>query len=323
MLMTIIGGCTAADSDVPDPSVSETEVIVPPGATAVQIGRLLKQAGLVRFPRAFALTARVAGAEGSLKAGRYRFANDASWFQMLEELERGSVETVSLTIPEGFTLQQVAARIANFTGDDPDSIRLLLADSAFVAELDIPGPTLEGYLFPDTYRFAEDLSARVVIQELVDSYREFWTMERRARLDSLGLSERELVTLASIVEKEARVGEERPVIAGVYWNRLQRGMLLQADPTVQYALGGKPRQRLLYSDIDAVAGNPYNTYTQPGLPPGPIASPGSAALDASLSPADVPYLYFVARPDGSHEFTRTNREHINAKNRIRAESGEQ
>ena len=111
------------------------------------------------------------------------------------------------------------------------------------------------------------------------------------------------------------------MIAGVYWNRLQRGMLLQADPTVQYALGGEPRERLLYAAIDSVAGHPYNTYTQPGLPPGPIASPGEAAMDASLSPAEVPYLYFVARPDGSHEFTRTNREHINAKNRIRAESG--
>jgi UPF0755 protein len=128
------------------------------------------------------------------------------------------------------------------------------------------------------------------------------------------------VTLASIVEKEARVAAERPVIAGVYWNRLQREMLLQADPTVQYALGGEPRERLLYSDIDAVADHPYNTYTQPGLPPGPIASPGEASLDASLSPAEIPYLFFVARPDGSHEFTRTNREHINAKNRIRAET---
>jgi UPF0755 protein len=240
---------------------------------------------------------------------------------MLDQLERGSVQTVPLTIPEGFTLRQIGARIAAFTGDSPDSIRLLLGDPAFVSGLKVPGPTLEGYLFPDTYRFADDLPARAVILALVERYREFWTLERRARLDSLGLTERELVTLASIVEKEARVGEERPVIAGVYWNRLQRGMLLQADPTVQYALGGEPRERLLYADIDSVAGHPYNTYTQPGLPPGPIASPGEAALDASLSPAEVPYLYFVARPDGSHEFTRTNREHINAKNRIRAESG--
>ncbi len=125
------------------------------------------------------------------------------------------------------------------------------------------------------------------------------------------------MTLASIVEEEARIGEERPVIAGVYTNRLEIGMLLQADPTVQYALG-EPRERLLYADIDRVADDPYNTYTHAGLPPGPISSPGAAALDAALYPADVPYLFFVAEPDGSHAFTRTAREHINAKNRIRA-----
>jgi UPF0755 protein len=319
-LATGLGGCSERTSDPPRSSTFETEVLIPSGATAVQIGETLKRAGLVRFPRAFALTARVMGSEDRLKAGRYRFANDASWFEILDELETGSVETASLTIPEGFTLYQIAARIGAFTGADADSIRALLQDSTFASEFAVPGPGLEGYLFPDTYRFAEDLAARELVRAMVERYGEFWTARRRARLDSLGLSERELVTLASIVEKEARVAEERPIIAGVYWNRLQRGMLLQADPTVQYALGGEPRERLLYADIDSVAGNPYNTYTQPGLPPGPIASPGSAALDAALSPAEIPYLYFVARPDGSHEFTRTNREHINAKNRIRAES---
>ena len=313
----------ACNGPSPDPQESrsqEVEVVIPGGATAVQIGRELRAAGLVQYPRAFALTARVIGSESSLKAGRYRFALDASWFEILEALERGTVETVSLTIPEGFTLWQISDRVAAFTGLEPDSVRGLLSDSLFVASLNVPGPTLEGYLFPDTYRFAEDLPAQAIVGEMVSQYQDFWTPERRARLGSIGLTERELVTLASIVEKEARVAAERPVIAGVYWNRLQRDMLLQADPTVQYALGGEPRERLLYSDIDAVADNPYNTYTQPGLPPGPIASPGESSLDASLSPAEVPYLFFVARPDGSHEFTRTNREHINAKNRIRGET---
>ncbi|MGW8282806.1 MAG: endolytic transglycosylase MltG [Gemmatimonadota bacterium] len=299
---------------------AEIEVVIPGGATTIEIGRELKAADLVTYPRAFALTARILGSEASLKAGRYRFARDASWFEILDALERGTVETVPLTIPEGFTLQQISDRVAAFTGTAPDSLRRLLADSQFVASLSVPGPTLEGYLFPDTYRFAEDLPARAIVREMASQYHAFWTAARRARLDSIGLTERELVTLASIVEKEARVGEERAVIAGVYWNRLQRGMLLQADPTIQYALGGEPRERLLYSDIEAVADNPYNTYTQPGLPPGPIASPGEASLEAALFPAEVPYLFFVARPDGSHEFTRTNREHVNAKNRIRAQT---
>ena len=151
---------------------------------------------------------------------------------------------------------------------------------------------------------------------MIGRYRAFWGAEERTRAAALGLGEREVVTLASIVEKEVRWDEERPLVAGVYWNRLQRQMLLQADPTVQYALGG-PRARLLYRDIDSVADHPYNTYTQQGLPPGPIASPGAASLHAALRPADHEYIFFVARNDGSHEFTRTLREHNNAKNRIR------
>ncbi len=300
------------------PSPGEVEVRVPPGSSAREIGELLGDAGLVRFPLLFSWTARVRGEAGSLKAGHYRFASDASWFEMLDALERGAVLTVPLTIPEGFTARQIAGRVAEFTGADPDRVRTLVEDSAFAAALDVPGPTLEGYLFPDTYRFAEGLSPEEVLRAMADRYRAWWTPERRERLAADGLDERQLVTLASIVEKEARVASERPIIAGVYRNRLDRGMLLQADPTVQYALG-EPKERLLYRDIDAVADNPYNTYTQPGLPPGPIASPGAASLEAALEPADVPYLFFVARPDGSHEFTRTAREHVNAKNRIRAE----
>lgn len=313
-LLALAAGCS------PPPSPVEVEVQVPPGASAREIGTLLGEAGLVRFPVLFSWTARALGAAGSLRAGHYRFARDASWFEMLDAMERGAVLTVPLTIPEGFSARQVAERVAAFSGVDPDRVRALVEDSAFAAELGVPGPTLEGYLFPDTYRFAEGLPPDAVLRAMVERYRAWWTPERRAKLgaDANALSERELVTLASIVEKEARVASERPIIAGVYRNRLDRGMLLQADPTVQYALG-EPKERLLYRDIDAVADHPYNTYTQPGLPPGPIASPGAAALEAALEPASVPFLFFVARPDGSHEFTRTAREHVNAKNRIRAE----
>ena len=193
-----------------------------------------------------------------------------------------------------------------------------MQDSAAAARFGVPGPGLEGYVFPETYRFSEGVEAREIVQAMVDRYRSFWGVEERRLADSLGLDEREVVTLASIVEEEARVPEERPIIAGVYLNRIELGWLLQADPTVQYALG-EPKERLLYSDIDAVADNPYNTYTHPGLPPGPIASPGEASLRAVLQPADHSYLFFVARADGSHEFTRTAREHTNAKNRIRRE----
>lgn len=315
-LAVILGAGAAACGD---PSAEGlVEVRIPDGAAARQIANALEEAELVGFPTGFALYARLRGSAGSLKAGLYRFPAGASWSDILDMLERGEVVTFPITIPEGFRLREIAPRIAELSGVSADSVLALAADSAFAARLGVPGPSLEGYLFPDTYQFAERTPPDRILEAMTARYREFWGPVERTLLDSLGLSERELVTLASIVEKEARVALERPVIAGVYMNRLEIGMLLQADPTVQFALDSV-RTRLLYSDIDRVADNPYNTYTHAGLPPGPIASPGEAALRAALQPADVPYLFFVARPDGSHVFTRSEREHINAKNRIRRE----
>jgi UPF0755 protein len=324
LLLAVLGAATWFATTPPGggPGVDESvEIVVPPGAGALAIGKQLRSAGLIRYPRLFALAARARGVEASLKAGRYRVAGGMSWGEILDVIAAGEVVTFPLTVPEGFTVRELAPRVAEATGVETDSVARLAMDSTFVAELGVPGPTLEGYLFPETYRFAEGLAPGDVLREMVERYKAYWTPERRARLDSLPLDERGLVTLASIVEEEARVGEERPIIAGVYTNRLEIGMLLQADPTVQYALG-EPKARLLFADIDRVADDPYNTYTHAGLPPGPIASPGASSLDAALYPADVPYLFFVARPDGSHEFTRTNREHVNARNRIRREQGQ-
>lgn len=295
------------------------EIEVPQGASAVRIGRLLEDSSLVRFPHLFALRARWRGTAGDLKAGRYVIPADASWTEILDILERGAVETRPFTIPEGYSARQVARVIADITGTSMDSVVELTADSLFAAELGVPGPGLEGYLFPETYRVAEGLRPRVLLRILAEGYHRFWTVERRIQLNSSGHTEREIVTLASIVEKEARVVDEMRTIAGVYANRLRIGMLLQADPTVQYALGS-PQSPLLYASIDSVADHPYNTYTHAGLPPGPIASPGAAALEAALEPADVPFLFFVARSDGSHEFSRTLREHNNAKIRIRRDA---
>ncbi len=323
-LLATLGAGTWFVTTPPAGSPAEGEVVeilVPIGAGALAIGRQLQTAGLVRYPRLFALAARARGVESSLKAGRYRVEGGMSWGEILDVIAAGEVVTFPLTVPEGFTVRELAPRIADATGVEADSVARLATDSAFVAQMGVPGPTLEGYLFPETYRFAEGLAPADLLGEMVARYHEYWTPERRTRLDSLSLDERGVVTLASIVEEEARLAEERAIIAGVYTNRLEIGMLLQADPTVQYALG-EPKARLLFADIDRVADDPYNTYTHQGLPPGPIASPGEASLDAALFPADVPYLFFVARPDGSHEFTRTNREHINARNRIRRERGE-
>lgn len=297
----------------------ELQVIVPEGASASRIAEILEERELIGSPGLFGLYVRLRGSAENLKSGTYRIPAGASWGEIVERLAAGAVETVALTAPEGFMAAQIAARVAEISGTDVDSVLALTSDSSFAAELGVPGPDLEGYLFPETYHVAEGLPARDILRIMVERHQEFWTPDRRALANASGRTEREIVTLASIVEKEARVVDEMPVIAGVYHNRLEIGMPLQADPTVQYALGS-PRTRLLYAAIDSVADHPYNTYTNPGLPPGPIASPGEAALRAALEPADVPYLFFVARADGSHEFTRTLREHNNAKNRIRDEA---
>ncbi|MFQ5690299.1 MAG: endolytic transglycosylase MltG [Gemmatimonadota bacterium] len=296
------------------------DVRIPEGAGARAIATRLAESGLVRHPRWFGLYLRFKGATRELQAGHYRLPANADWGEIVRALRTGDVVTVPLTIPEGFTLREIAPRVAALTGAAEDSVLRRMRDTALARALGAPGPTLEGYLFPETYRFAERAALDDVLATMVRRYQAFWGAAERRRADSLALSERQVVTLASIVEKEARRADERPIIAGVYLNRLRRGMLLQADPTVQFALG-ETRAHLLYRDIDRVADNPYNTYTHGGLPPGPIASPGEASLRATLQPARVPYLFFVARPDGSHIFSISEREHINAKNRVRRRRG--
>ncbi len=316
---TLVGGTLVATACGPNlPDGTKVEIRIPSGVPVRAIAARLDSAGLIDHPELFSLYVRLRRADGDLKSGRYRLRAGLSYAEILERLRLGAVVTMPLTIPEGLAIREVAPRLASFTGTPLDSVVAALRDTAWAAELGVPGPTLEGYLFPETYRFSEDVGFRDIVETMVAAYRSFWNETERAQADSLGLGEREVVTLASIVEEEARLPAERAVIAGVYLNRLRIGMPLQADPTVQYALG-EPRPRLLYGDIDAVADDPYNTYTHPGLPPGPIASPGAAALRATLRPARHDFLYFVARPDGSHEFTRTVRAHNNAKNRIRRE----
>jgi peptidoglycan lytic transglycosylase G len=297
------------------------EIVVPDGATLAQVADTLSARGIVRAGTLFEIYARARRADRKIKAGRYELRLSSSWASTLRSLTRGEVMTEPMTIPEGFTLAQIAPRIADVSGVSADSVTAVLATPGLDAELGVPGPGLEGYLFPDTYRFARDVPVRTVVEAMVERYRAVWTPARLARLDSLGFSERDIVTLASIVQAEARHLEEMPRISGVYHNRLKLGWLLQADPTVLYALGGY-RERLLFAAIDSVADNPYNTYTQPGLPPGPIGSAGEAAIDAALHPTDD-YLYFVAWPDGSHVFTHSLAEHNRAKESAeRARSGD-
>jgi len=293
---------------------------VPDGAPFAAVADTLAEHEIVDFPALFTLYARIKGDASRIKAGTYELPEGAGWSRALEALVAGRVVTVAITVPEGWTIRQIAERLAPLAGIGPDSAVRRLFDPGLADSLGVPGPNLEGYLFPETYRFAEGVSLERMAAEMVDHYEAVWTEERRSALQDIGMTERELVTLASIVQAEARVADEMPLISAVFHNRLRRGMRLQADPTVQYALESH-QSRLLYKHIAEVADDPYNTYTHAGLPPGPIGSPGVAAIDAALDPADVRYLYFVAREDGRHVFSRSLREHNQAIRRLRGGSG--
>lgn len=314
LLPLALAALLACGDPVPSTPV---RVVIPSGTTFRAAADSLERAGLIRSSRLFRLYAKLGGRDRALKAGTYELSADAGWNELLTDLTEGRGLVASITIPEGFALADIVPLVARRLEVPVDSVQAAVRDSALRRELQVPTETLEGYIFPETYSFPVGTPARVAVAAMAREFERRWKPEWTARLaaDS-GMTRHELVTLASIVEKEARVADERPVIAAVYRNRLRVGMPLQADPTVQYALG-EHVDRVLYKHLET--DSPYNTYRNAGLPPGPIASPGSASLEAALFPAEVPYLYFVARPDGRHEFRTTFSEHTQAIARIRRE----
>jgi UPF0755 protein len=278
----------------------EVRVLVPRGATLRLAAESLAKAGVVQNATAFRLYGMLRGSDRSIRAGTYVFKRGISWGEVLDDLRGGKGLEHAITIPEGWSLMQIVPQLARVLEVPVDSVQAAVRDTALLHRLDVPTPTLEGYLFPDTYVFPDGTTARAAIRVMVERFERVWQPEWNARLQALALSRHDVMALASIVEREARLPEERPVIAAVYLNRLKAGMLLQADPTVQYALG-KHVARVFYRDLEV--DSPYNTYKHTGLPPGPIASPGKPSIVAALNPANVPYTYFVAHPDGHHEFT--------------------
>jgi len=294
------------------------KVTVPSGASFSAVADSLESKGNVGSPTMLRIYARVTRAAGSVQAGTYQFREGAGYKKVLDDLTKGRVAADRLVVPEGYGIQQIGPSLARTLELPVDSVLSYMLDTATAARYGIPGPTLEGYIYPATYMVPAGASLESVLRRMVREHLTRWTPEIAARADSVGMSHREVVTLASIVEKEARVADEMPTIAAVYLNRLDIGYPLQADPTVQYALG-EHQSRLLYAHIDTVADHPYNTYTQPGLPPGPSGSPSIRAIEAVLDPADVDYLYCVARPDGSHVFNRHLVDHNRSKQQIRRE----
>jgi len=288
---------------------------IPQGSGFGAVTDTLTDREIIRYPLAFRLFARFRGAERSIKPGVYETQRGVGWDDLLAKMVSGDVLQMSVVVPEGWTISEIVPRLAAATNTPPDSLLAALLAEDAAERYGVPGPTLEGYIYPATYTFPVGSSAEAMIRTMVARHQQVWTPERSAAADSLGMSIREIVTLASIVEKEARVWGERDTIAAVYHNRLRINMPLQADPTVQYALG-EHQTRLLYAHIDSVADHPYNTYRRQGLPPGPIATPSTGAIDATLHPADADFLYFVARPNGTHIFTRSLDQHNNARREV-------
>ena len=285
---------------------SNVRVTVPPGASMRVAAESLKRVGVIGSPKMFRLYAKVRGADRGIKAGTYLFKPDASWGSVIDALKSGKGIVNVVLIPEGFTLAQTESVLVAKLSVAPESLHAAVRDSALLRRLGVPTETLEGYLFPDTYFFPPGTTARNVVQTMVRRFEQQWKPAWSPRLDSLGLTRHNVLTLASIVEREAKLPAERPVIAGVYWNRLRKGMLLQADPTVQYALP-QYQKRLLNKHLTVKSR--YNTYRYPGLPPGPIAAAGIKSVEAAIYPAATPFLYFVAYPDGHHEFRVKLEEH--------------
>lgn len=289
---------------------NEKLVDVAPGTGASRILDQLGREGVLVNPLvARAYLVYVLG-NPPLQAGEYRFAGPMTFQQVLRKLIRGDVVSRGVTVVEGFTMEDIANQLAQAGAGRREVFLQLMRSPALIADLDPAAPDLEGYLFPETYRFRVGTSESEIVATLVKTFRSRFERSVRplmagATLAGKPATVREVVTLAGIVEKEARAAAERPVVAGVYRNRLQRHMALDADPTIIFALRRLERWDGHLHHEDLQLESPYNTYRYAGLPPGPICSPGLPSLQAAARPADVPYLYFVSRNDGTHVFATT------------------
>jgi UPF0755 protein len=287
----------------------EQFVDIPSGTSPAAIGRSLVAAGVVRDALTFRAALWLSGNAQRLQAGEYRFDREMTAAEVIQQIADGRVYLVTITFREGLTFAEMATIFERSGFGTAESFLTASRNPAPIAELDPVANDLEGYLFPDTYALPRRSDAARVVASMVSRFREVLTPEVRKIAEARGLSVRQLVTLASIVEKETGRPDERPVIAAVYSNRLAIGMGLQCDPTVIYALQRAGRFDGNLRRDDLAFDSPYNTYRYRGLPPGPIAAPGRASLEAAARPAEAEYLYFVSRNDGSHEFARTLAEH--------------
>lgn len=281
-------------------------ITIPEGASLLQVAQLLNDEGLLRTQWTFIWMGRLTGMDRKVIPGEYALHAGLRPTEILSKILAGQVVRHSVTIPEGYTIDQIASLLSGKDLVDQEEFLRLVTDEDFIGRLNLSVSNLEGYLFPDTYFFTRPIQPQDIIRTFVNRLNETLTPELRARAKEWGMTVQEVLTLASLIEKEAKLPDEHVLISGVFHNRLRQGMPLQSDPTVIYALeafDGDLRKK------DLAVESPYNTYRVTGLPPGPIGNPGAAAIKAALYPSRTNFLYFVSRNDGSHEFSATLAEH--------------
>jgi UPF0755 protein len=290
----------------------EVFVDIPRGTSVPEISRILHRAGVVSHPRVFAWYVRLSYPPSSMKAGEYRFDRPLSMPEVARKLSKGEVHVVKVTIPEGLSRRDIVELLVRSGIGTRDGLMAATRDTKAIARIDNQATDLEGYLFPDTYFFSHRASAKEVVERMVSRFLRIWTPERQEKARELNMTPREIVTLASLIEKETALPAERPLVSAVFHNRLKKNIALASDPTVIYSVKLVKDYDGVINQSDLKIDSPYNTYLYYGLPPGPIASSGLASIDAALEPAKVDYLYFVSRNDGSHLFSNNYQAHLRA-----------
>lgn len=299
---------------------TEQEVIIPKGSGVKAISAQLEKQGIIKNANVFAIYCKLSEKSSKIKAGKYILSSSMSVEQIVNKLAAGNAEINSkrFTIPEGFELRQIADRLESEGLVNKEAFYQAINksnfDYAFLQDIPKRDNKLEGYLFPDTYDVFKNATEEEIINKMLSRFNQVFKEEYRQRAKELNMSYDQVITLASIIEREAKLDKERKTISAVFHNRLKKNIKLQSCATVQYLLK-EQKEVLTYKDLEI--DSPYNTYIYAGLPKGPIASPGAKSIEAALYPDNVDYLYFVANKDGSHVFTRTYQEHLNAQNKIR------
>jgi UPF0755 protein len=330
----MIGGAVWLRNEIYTPyqhDAANKTIAIEPGASTASIVARLYEEGVIKHEWPTRIWVRFFPNGKRFKAGDYEFKSPISPREVIDQLTRGSVSTRQFTIPEGYNRFDIGRMLYGLGLKEPappslEDMQALFKNTSLIADIDPQAPTLEGYLFPDTYDYTPNTKRAQLVEAMVKRFREVYTPEMQARAEEMKMSARQAITMASLIEKEARVDNERELISSVFHRRLKIRMPLACDPTVIYAaiLAGRYRGKIYQSDLDR--DSPYNTYRRAGLPPGPIASPGKRSLHAAVNPAETDYLYFVVdaeKNDGSHKFSATSKDHVDAVEKLRRSEREQ